>query len=139
MLETDDVSEGEVSPLSARERGQSLCYRCRRISPETIFASGGLSHCDNLDELIGFAESCDLCRLFKDGLLKDASENFGHDPLAVHEWINIRPELWQVSERGGPLQSGLCVRACSTGISCKLNWYLAHNGLKNSTPHLYFI
>ena len=128
MHDIDDISKDGIVTLSAHDRGQSLCYRCRRINKTTLFASGPLYHCNTLDELCESAKACDLCHLLKDGLLQGIPDDFANDHLAGHKEIIIRPEMWRFGF-GGPLQAGLRVKAYPTDASCKLNWYLSHNGL----------
>jgi hypothetical protein len=135
MSDTSDHGAAELVLLSDSASSQSLCYRCRRISIDTLFVrSGGFQHCNSLEDLIESAKNCDLCELFRSGLQKDISDKFPDEPLAVHKYIHVRPEVWQSSERDGTLQSGLRVRVADTDASCKLNWYLSDNGTK--IPHI---
>jgi hypothetical protein len=136
MSDTSDYNEAEVVPLGDSDPSSTLCFRCRRISTNTLFVSGGFQHCGSLKELIKSAKDCDLCELFRAGLQKDISDKLADEPLAAHKYIYIKPQVWRSSQRDDFLQPGLQVCAAETGANCKLNWYLSDNGTKSSDIRL---
>jgi hypothetical protein len=123
------VSKTIKQSTVAENLASPLCYKCRHISVDTVFACGRDFHSDRLVDVIRSASTCRMCDLMRHGLLAAIADKSEGDTFVDHESINIRPYVSDISIEGASSRAGLRVWIISTDATCLLNWYLPRNGL----------